>query len=107
MDKPVNILAKIEGSGDGKALLIFSHYDSALVPLWGASDAGSGVVTILECVRAYSATGQQPKTTSSSSSPMGKKWPGRRQAVCARTPFGPKRGPALNLKPAAVVAPAT
>ena len=61
MDKPVNILAKIEGSGDGKALLIFSHYDSALVPSLGASDAGSGVVTILECVRAYLATGQQPK----------------------------------------------
>ena len=61
MDKPVNIIAKMEGSGTGKALLIFSHYDSALVPSFGASDAGSGVVTILETLRAYKASGQQPK----------------------------------------------
>ncbi|MEZ4859467.1 MAG: M20/M25/M40 family metallo-hydrolase [Flavobacteriaceae bacterium] len=61
MDKPVNILAKIEGTEKGKALLIFSHYDSALVPSPGASDAGSGVVTILETVRAYKASGKQPK----------------------------------------------
>ncbi|MEZ4778218.1 MAG: M20/M25/M40 family metallo-hydrolase [Flavobacteriaceae bacterium] len=61
MDKPVNIIAKIEGSEKGKSLLIFSHYDSALVPSFGASDAGSGVVTILETVRAYLASGKQPK----------------------------------------------
>ncbi|MCB0457641.1 MAG: M20/M25/M40 family metallo-hydrolase [Flavobacteriaceae bacterium] len=61
MDKPVNIVAKIEGSEKGKALLIFSHYDSALVPSFGASDAGSGVVTILETVRAFQASGKQPK----------------------------------------------
>ncbi|MBW2937143.1 M20/M25/M40 family metallo-hydrolase [Aureisphaera sp. CAU 1614] len=61
MDKPVNILAKIEGIEKGKALLIFSHYDSALVPSPGASDAGSGVVTILETIRAFNASGKQPK----------------------------------------------
>jgi len=59
--KPVNILARIEGTEPGNALLIFSHYDSALVPSFGASDAGSGVVTILESVRAYFASGEQPK----------------------------------------------
>ncbi len=61
IDKPKNIIAKIEGSGSGKALLLMSHYDSALVPSYGASDAGSGIVTILEGLRAYLATGVQPK----------------------------------------------
>ncbi|MEM7084756.1 MAG: M28 family peptidase [Bacteroidota bacterium] len=59
--KPINILARIEGTQPGNSLLIFSHYDSALVPSMGASDAGSGVVTILESVRAYFASGKQPK----------------------------------------------
>ena len=59
-DKPENILGRIEGSGDGKALLLLSHYDSALVPSFGASDAGSGVVTILESLRAYLESGEQP-----------------------------------------------
>lgn len=59
--KPVNIMARISGSkGSGPALLIFSHYDSASVPSHGASDAGSGVVTILESLRAYMATGAKP-----------------------------------------------
>src|SRR5690606_10518453 len=40
---------------------LLSHYDSALVPSFGASDAGSGVVTILESVRAYLASKNQPK----------------------------------------------
>ena len=61
LDKPINILARIKGSEDGKALLLLSHYDSALVPSFGASDAGSGVVTILESVRAYLASRAQPK----------------------------------------------
>lgn len=60
LDKSKNILAKIEGTGNGKALLILSHYDSALTPSFGASDAGSGVVTILESVRAYLASGKKP-----------------------------------------------
>ncbi len=59
--KPANIVAKIPGSESGNALLIFSHYDSALVPSFGASDAGSGVVTILESLRAYKASGKTPK----------------------------------------------
>ncbi len=59
--KPVNILARISGTQPGNALLIFSHYDSALVPSFGASDAGSGVVTILESLRAYKASGEIPK----------------------------------------------
>lgn len=61
MDRPINIIAKIEGTSPANALLIFSHYDSALVPSYGASDAGSGVGTILESVRAYLASGAQPK----------------------------------------------
>ena len=60
LDKSKNILAKIKGSGNGKSLLLLSHYDSALTPSFGASDAGSGVVTILETVRAYQASGKKP-----------------------------------------------
>ena len=58
--KPKNILARIKGSGQGKALLLLSHYDSAPSYSHGASDAGSGVVTILESLRAYMATGAKP-----------------------------------------------
>lgn len=61
LDKSKNILAKIKGSGNGKSLLLLSHYDSALTPSFGASDAGSGVVTILETIRAYIASGKTPK----------------------------------------------
>ena len=61
LDKPINIVARIKGSEDGKALLLLSHYDSALVPSFGASDAGSGIVAILESIRAFLASGAQPK----------------------------------------------
>jgi len=61
MNRPINIVARMEGTGDGKALLLLSHYDSALVPSLGASDAGSGLVTILESLRAYKASGKKPK----------------------------------------------
>jgi len=61
LNKPINIVARIKGSEDGKALLLLTHYDSALVPSFGASDAGSGVVTILESVRAYLASAEIPK----------------------------------------------
>ncbi|MEK9613710.1 MAG: M20/M25/M40 family metallo-hydrolase [Flavobacteriaceae bacterium] len=61
MTRPANIIAKINGTEKGPSLLIFSHYDSALTPSFGASDAGSGVVTILESIRAYLASGKQPK----------------------------------------------
>ncbi|MBX2828110.1 MAG: M20/M25/M40 family metallo-hydrolase [Flavobacteriaceae bacterium] len=59
--KPINIMGRIRGTQPGNSLLIFAHYDSAMVPSFGASDAGSGVVTILEAVRAYLAKGVQPK----------------------------------------------
>ncbi len=61
LNKPKNIIGRLKGSGKGKALLLLSHYDSALVPSFGASDAGSGVVTILESLRAYLAAGKTPK----------------------------------------------
>lgn len=51
--KAINIMARIEGSSDGKALLLLSHYDSNPHSSLGASDAGSGVATILEGIRAY------------------------------------------------------
>lgn len=60
LTKPKNIVGRLKGSGDGKALLLLSHYDSALVPSFGASDAGSGVVTILESLRAFLANGRTP-----------------------------------------------
>lgn len=58
--KPRNVLARIEGTGSGKALLLLSHYDSAVHSSYGASDAGSGVGTILEGVRAFLAAGKKP-----------------------------------------------
>ena len=61
LDRPKNIIGVWKGSGNGKSLLLLSHYDSAKVPSYGASDAGSGVVTILESLRAYKAAGKQPK----------------------------------------------
>ena len=49
-----NILARIKGTNSDKALLLLSHYDSAPHSYsQGASDAGSGVATILESVRAF------------------------------------------------------
>ncbi|TDE06048.1 M28 family peptidase [Flavobacterium sandaracinum] len=52
--KSKNILARIKGSNNSKALLLLSHYDSAPHSYSrGASDAGSGVATILESVRVF------------------------------------------------------
>ncbi len=59
--KPKNIVGVLKGSENGKSLVLLSHYDSAKVPSFGASDAGSGVVTILESLRAYKASGKTPK----------------------------------------------
>jgi hypothetical protein len=55
LTKCKNILARIKGSNtNNKALLLLSHYDSAPHSYSkGASDAGSGVATILESVRAF------------------------------------------------------
>ncbi|WP_310991676.1 M20/M25/M40 family metallo-hydrolase [Aequorivita marina] len=61
LNKPINIAARIKGSQDGKSLLLLSHYDSALVPSYGAADAGTGLVAILESVRAYLASGKRPQ----------------------------------------------
>ena len=59
--KAINILARIKGSGGGKALVLMSHYDSSPHSSLGASDAGSGVATILEGLRAFLSGGQTPK----------------------------------------------
>ena len=48
-----NIVGTIKGSGNGKSLVLLTHYDSRHHASLGASDAGSGVVTILEGVRAF------------------------------------------------------
>jgi len=59
--KSKNILARIKGSEPGKALMLLSHYDSAPHSSFGASDAGSGVATILEGLRAFLSQGETPK----------------------------------------------
>jgi len=56
-----NVIAKIKGTQNGKALLLLSHYDSNPHSALGASDDGSGVVTILEGVRSFLASGKKPK----------------------------------------------
>lgn len=57
-----NILARIKGSNSDKALLLLTHYDSTPHSYSkGASDAGSGVATILESVRAFTYNKKQPK----------------------------------------------
>ncbi|MCE2613866.1 M20/M25/M40 family metallo-hydrolase [Flavobacteriaceae bacterium D16] len=61
LSKAENILARIKGKEAGKALLLLSHYDSNPHSALGASDAASGVATILEGVRAFLARGIQPK----------------------------------------------
>lgn len=61
LSKAINILARIKGSETGKALLLLSHYDSSTHSSFGASDAGSGVATILEGIRAFLANNPNPK----------------------------------------------
>ena len=56
-----NIIAKLKGTGSKKALLLLTHYDSSPHSSLGASDAGSGVVTILEGLRAFLAKNETPK----------------------------------------------
>ncbi|MGG6229477.1 M20/M25/M40 family metallo-hydrolase [Tenacibaculum sp. SDUM215027] len=56
-----NIIARIKGTEKGKALLLLTHYDSNPHSSLGASDAGSGVVTILEGIRAYLSANKTPK----------------------------------------------
>jgi hypothetical protein len=59
-----NIVARLpantaSGPATNKALALVSHYDSAVSSSFGASDAGSGVATILEALHAFIASGQQ------------------------------------------------
>jgi len=62
LTKCKNILARIKGTNNNKALLLLSHYDSAPHSYSkGASDAGSGVATILESIRAFTYNKKQPK----------------------------------------------
>src|SRR5215213_2939457 len=50
-----NVVAKLKGTENGKAVLLVSHYDS--VPSsFGASDDGAGVAAMLETLRALTAT---------------------------------------------------
>ena len=56
-----NILARIKGSENSKALLLLSHYDSSPHSSKGASDAGSGVAVIVEGIRAFLAANKTPK----------------------------------------------
>ncbi|MET6991173.1 M28 family peptidase [Sediminicola arcticus] len=61
LSKATNILARIPGTEQGKALLVLSHYDSSPHSSLGASDAGSGVATILEGIRAFLSENKNPK----------------------------------------------
>ncbi len=52
--KSRNIMARIKGSSNSKALLLLSHYDSAPHSYsHGAADDASGVAVILESIRAF------------------------------------------------------
>ncbi len=61
LSKATNILARIKGSGGKKALLLMSHYDSNPHSSFGASDAASGVATILEGIRSFLVENKTPK----------------------------------------------
>lgn len=61
LSRAENILARIPGSKNTGALLLLSHYDSNPHSSFGASDAGSGVATILEGLRAFLSGGKSPK----------------------------------------------
>lgn len=56
-----NILARIPGENHAEALMLMSHYDSSPHASLGASDAGSGVATIIEGVRAFLSSNQKTK----------------------------------------------
>ncbi|MES2239574.1 MAG: M28 family peptidase [Bacteroidota bacterium] len=54
LTKSKNIIARIKGTNNSKALVLLSHYDSAPHSAsHGASDDASGIATILEGVRAF------------------------------------------------------
>lgn len=56
---PENIITRLPASDpapNSKALLLLTHYDSAVHSSAGAADAASGVATILEALRAFQAS---------------------------------------------------
>ncbi|ARN78257.1 peptidase, M28 family protein [Nonlabens spongiae] len=60
--EPINILARIEGTDpDARAVVLSTHYDSDPHSSLGASDAASGVATIIEGVRTFLHSGKKPK----------------------------------------------
>ena len=59
--KTSNIIARIKGTDNTKALMLSTHYDSDTRGSIGTSDAGSGIFTILEGLRAYLASGKKAK----------------------------------------------
>jgi len=59
--KTYNILTRIKGLNSDKALMLLTHYDSSPHSSLGGSDAGSGVVSILEGIRAFIASEKKPK----------------------------------------------
>lgn len=61
LSKATNIMARIKGTGNGRALVLMSHYDSNPHSALGASDAASGVAVILEAYRAYKESGATPE----------------------------------------------
>ncbi|WP_223551318.1 M28 family peptidase [Aestuariivivens sp. NBU2969] len=61
LTKPKNIIGRLRGKEKGKALLLLTHYDSDPHSAIGASDAGSGVVTILEGLKAFLSSNKTPK----------------------------------------------
>ncbi|MEJ2584478.1 MAG: M28 family peptidase [Robiginitalea sp.] len=61
LSKAENILVRIPGTANTRALMLLSHYDSSPHSSYGASDAGSGVGAILEGLRAFLSRGQAPK----------------------------------------------
>src|SRR5205807_6225859 len=52
-----NIVARLQGSGTGKSVLVVAHYDSVPLSL-GASDDGAGVAVLLETARVLKALPQ-------------------------------------------------
>ena len=51
-----NVLARIKGTNNNRAVLLVAHYDSVATS-FGANDDGAGVVTLLETARALKTSG--------------------------------------------------
>ena len=56
-----NIVARVKGKEEGKALMLLSHYDSAVPHALGAADDAHGVATIIEGLRVFLSTNPTPK----------------------------------------------